>query len=187
MPALDSNHQRATRVNDSQFMKDIKAEIEQAGDRARRRLARGSGRLEEGLHPTPADIQGAQDPLGRPTFAAMWRGGRRLDRLGAVDEVYNARADRRRPMRPTSSSGSFVSFRILRGRVKCLTAPGENAPVVHVRAGADVEEELQPPRQRAAGRADRLGGNPGRLGKRAKALDDGMVRVSRTTRSRWSR
>src|SRR5438094_7838823 len=31
MPALVRNHQRATRVNDSQFMKDIKAKIEQAG------------------------------------------------------------------------------------------------------------------------------------------------------------
>src|SRR5437763_1615897 len=31
MPALVRNHQRATRVNDSQFMKDIKAKIEEAG------------------------------------------------------------------------------------------------------------------------------------------------------------
>src|SRR5258706_756669 len=30
MPALLRNHQRATRVNDSQFMKDIKAKIEHA-------------------------------------------------------------------------------------------------------------------------------------------------------------
>src|SRR6195256_5593346 len=31
MPALVRNHQRAARVNDSQFMKDIKTKIEQAG------------------------------------------------------------------------------------------------------------------------------------------------------------
>src|SRR3982074_1754288 len=59
MPALVRNHQRATRVNDSQFMKDIKAKIEQAGVivLADAWLA-GAVASKKACIRTPADIKG---------------------------------------------------------------------------------------------------------------------------------
>src|SRR5258708_36695790 len=56
MPALVRNHQRATRVNDSQFMKDIKAKIEQACAIARADALPAAARApEKAGSPTPPD------------------------------------------------------------------------------------------------------------------------------------
>src|SRR3989475_9982680 len=76
MPALVRNHQRAARVNDSQFMKDIKAKIEQAGVivLADAWLA-GAVASKKACIRTPADIKGLKIRSAGPTFAAMWQAG----------------------------------------------------------------------------------------------------------------
>src|SRR5258708_14271098 len=74
MPALVRNHQRAARVNDSQFMKDIKAKIEQAGVivLAAAWLA-GAVASKKACIRTPPDIKGLKIPPAGPTFCAMWQ------------------------------------------------------------------------------------------------------------------
>src|SRR5258708_34860591 len=71
MPALVRNHQRAARVNDSQFMKDIKAKIEQAGGivLADAWLA-GAVASNKGCIRTPADIKGLKIRSAGPPLAA---------------------------------------------------------------------------------------------------------------------
>src|SRR5258706_14774722 len=73
MPALVRNHERAARVNDSQFMKDIKAQIDPAGVivLADAWLA-GAVASKKACIRTPAAIKGLKIRSAGPTFAAMW-------------------------------------------------------------------------------------------------------------------
>ena len=90
---------------------------------------------------TPDDIKGQKIRAAGPTFAAMWQAAGASIVSIPSNEVYNALADRRRRGTDTST-GSFAVVPAL-SRPKCLTAPEQQRVVVHVRAGADVEEELR--------------------------------------------
>jgi len=126
MPGLVRNHERAARLNDSDFMKQIKAKIDKAGVMvlADAWLA-GAVASKKTCIRTPADIKGQKVRSAGATFAAMWQAaGANIVSIPS-NEVYNALQTGVADGTDTSS-GSFVSFRIYE-QVKCLTAPGENA------------------------------------------------------------
>src|SRR3954469_10056056 len=126
MPGLVRSHDRAQRMNDSQFMKDIRAQIEKAGVivLSDAWLA-GAMASKRGCIRTPADVKGLKFRSAGPTFAQMWqKAGASIVSIPS-NEVYNALQTGVAEATDTSS-GSFVSFRIYE-QVKCLTAPGDNA------------------------------------------------------------
>jgi len=126
MPALVRNHDRATRLNGSPFMKEIKAKIDKAGVvvLADAWLA-GAVASKKGCIRKPEDIKGLKVRSAGPTFAAMWQqAGASIVSIPS-NEVYNALQTGVAEATDTST-GSFVSFRIYE-QVKCITAPGDNA------------------------------------------------------------
>src|SRR5689334_15741946 len=126
MPGLVRSHDRAQRLNDSQFMKDIKAQIDKAGVvvLADAWLA-GAMASKRGCIRKPEDVKGLKFRSAGPTFAAMWQSAGATIVSVPSNEVYNALQTGVAEGTDTSS-GSFVSFRIYE-QVKCLTAPGDNA------------------------------------------------------------
>ena len=126
MPGLVRSHERALRMNDSQFMKDIRAKVEQSGVivLADAWLA-GAVASKKGCLRTPADMKGLKIRSAGPTFAAMWQAAGASIVSIPSNEVYNALQTGVADATDTSS-GSFVSFRIYE-QVKCITAPGDNA------------------------------------------------------------
>src|SRR6267142_1055278 len=177
MPALVRNHQRAARVNDSQFMKDIKAKIDQAGVivLADAWLA-GAVASKKACIRTPADIKGLKIRSAGPTFAAMWQAAGASIVSVPSNEVYNALQTGVADATDTSS-GSFVSFRIYE-QVKCLTAPGDNAlwfmyePVLMSKKSFGRLNKKQQDVLLQAGRKSQEF-----FAKEAKGLDDEMVKV----------
>src|SRR5256885_14600159 len=91
MPGLVRNHERAQRLNDSAFMKDIKARIDKAGVvvLADAWLA-GAIASKKGCIRKPDDIKGLKVRSAGPTFASMWQSAGAP--LGSVpsNEGYNA-------------------------------------------------------------------------------------------------
>src|SRR6266571_1579740 len=126
MPALVRSHDRAARLNDSPFMKEIKAKIEKAGVivLADAWLA-GAVASKRGCIRKPDDIKGLKVRSAGPTFAAMWQQAGASIVSVPSNEVYNALQTGVADATDTST-GSFVSFRIYE-QVKCITAPGDNA------------------------------------------------------------
>jgi TRAP-type transport system periplasmic protein len=126
MPGLVRSHERAQRMNDSPFMKDIKAQIDKAGVivLADAWLA-GAIASKRGCIRKPDDIKGLKVRSAGPTFASMWQAAGASIVSIPSNEVYNALQTGVADATDTSS-GSFVSFRIYE-QVKCLTAPGDNA------------------------------------------------------------
>src|SRR5919199_3321952 len=126
MPGLVRSHERAQRLNDSPFMKDIKAQIDKAGVivLADAWLA-GAIASKRGCIRKPDDIKGQKVRSAGPTFASMWQAAGASIVSIPSNEVYNALQTGVADATDTSS-GSFVSFRLYE-QVKCLTAPGENA------------------------------------------------------------
>jgi TRAP-type C4-dicarboxylate transport system substrate-binding protein len=126
MPGLVRSHDRAARLNNSPFMKDIKARIEKAGVKvlADAWLA-GAVASKSGCIRKPEDMKGLKIRSAGPTCAAMWQhAGASIVSIPS-NEVYNALQTGVADATDTST-GSFVSFRIYE-QVKCITAPGENA------------------------------------------------------------
>jgi TRAP-type C4-dicarboxylate transport system substrate-binding protein len=126
MPGLVRNHERAARLNNSDFMKEIKAKIDKAGVviLADAWLA-GAVASKRGCVRKPEDIKGQKIRSAGPTFAAMWQAaGASIVNIPS-NEVYNALQTGVAEATDTST-GSFVSFRLYE-QVKCITAPGENA------------------------------------------------------------
>jgi TRAP-type transport system periplasmic protein len=126
MPGLVRNHERAARLNGSDFMKEIKAKIDKAGVviLADAWLA-GAVASKRGCVRKPEDIKGQKIRSAGPTFAAMWQqAGASIVNIPS-NEVYNALQTGVAEATDTST-GSFVSFRIYE-QVKCVTAPGDNA------------------------------------------------------------
>ena len=179
MPGLVRNHARASRINDSQFMKDIKAKIDQAGVvvLADAWLA-GAIASKKGCIRTPNDIKGLKVRSAGPTFAAMWQAAGASIVSVPSNEVYNALQTGVAEATDTSS-GSFVSFRIYE-QVKCLTAPGENAlwfmyePVL---MSKKTFSRLTKPQQDALVKAGQK--SQAYFAKEAKGLDDEMVKAFR--------
>jgi TRAP-type C4-dicarboxylate transport system substrate-binding protein len=126
MPGLVRNHERAARLGNSKFMKDIRAKIEQAGVivLSDAWLA-GAVASKKNCIRTPDDVKGQKIRSAGPTFAAMWQAAGASIVSIPSNEVYNALQTGVAEATDTST-GSFVSFRIYE-QVKCITAPGENA------------------------------------------------------------
>lgn len=126
MPGLVKNHAHARRINDSAFMKDIKAIIEQGGVHvlADAWLAGAFGSKDKCIR-KPDDATGMKVRSAGSTFAQMWAGaGASVVSIPSSD-VYNA-LQQGVIQATDTSSGSFVSFRLYE-QLKCLTAPGDNA------------------------------------------------------------
>src|SRR5205809_5456231 len=126
MPGLVRSHERAQRLNESPFMKDIKAQIDKAGVivLADAWLA-GAIASKKACIRKPDDTKGLKVRSAGPTFAAMWQAAGASIVSVPSNEVYNALQTGVAEATDTSS-GSFVSFRIYE-QVKCITAPGDNA------------------------------------------------------------
>ncbi len=177
MPGLVRSHERAARMNDSKFMKDIKAKIEKAGVivLADAWLA-GAVASKKACIRKPADMKGLKIRSAGPTFAAMWQAAGASIVSIPSNEVYNALQTAVIEATDTSS-GSFVSFRIYE-QVKCVTAPGENAlwfmyePVLMSKKAFD---KLNKNQQAALIKAGKKAQDY--FSKEAKGLDDEMVKV----------
>jgi len=179
MPGLVRSHERAARMNDSKFMKDIKAKIEKAGVvvLADAWLA-GAVASKKACIRTPADMKGLKIRSAGPTFAAMWQqAGASIVSIPS-NEVYNALQTAVIEATDTST-GSFVSFRIYE-QVKCVTAPGENAlwfmyePVLMSKKAFNKLNKKQQAALIAAGKKSQ-----DYFAKEAKGLDDTMVKTFR--------
>ena len=126
MPGLVRNHERAARLNDSPFMKEIKAQIDKAGAMvlADAWLA-GAVASKKNCIRTPNDIKGQKIRSAGPTFAAMWQAAGASIVSIPSNEVYNA--FQTGVVNATDTSlGTFASTRLYEV-TDCLTAPGNNA------------------------------------------------------------
>ncbi len=126
MPGLIRSQERAKRINNSQFMKDIRAEIEKRGVIVLSDawfaggMASNKGCL---LH--PKDLKGLKFRAAGPTFAAMWEAAGASIVSPPSNEIYNAFQSG--VVNGTDTSlGTFQSMRLYEV-TNCLTAPGENA------------------------------------------------------------
>lgn len=177
MPGLVRNHERAQRLNDSPFMKDIKAQIDKAGVvvLADAWLA-GAIASKKGCVRKPEDIKGQKVRSAGPTFAAMWQSAGGSIVSIPSNEVYNALQTGVADATDTSS-GSFVSFRIYE-QVKCLTAPGDNAlwfmyePLLMSKKSFNRLNKKQQEVLLQAGKKSQ-----DYFAREAKGLDDAMVKV----------
>jgi TRAP-type C4-dicarboxylate transport system substrate-binding protein len=177
MPGLVRNHERAARLNDSKFMKEIRSKIEKAGVivLSDAWLA-GAVASKKACIRAPADIKGLKVRSAGPTFAAMWQAAGASIVSIPSNEVYNALQTGVAEATDTSS-GSFVSFRIYE-QVKCITAPGDNAlwfmyePVLMSKKSFDrLDKKQQEVLLKAGKKAQDY------FAKEAKGLDDEMVKV----------
>ena len=126
MPGLIRNQDRAKRINDSQFMKDIRAEIEKHGVIVLSDAWFAGGMASNNkCIKMPADLQGAKFRAAGPTFAAMWQAAGASIVSPPSNEIYNA--FQTGVVTGTDTSlGTFASTRLYEV-TKCLTAPGNNA------------------------------------------------------------
>jgi TRAP-type transport system periplasmic protein len=177
MPGLVRSHERAQRMNNSQFMKDIKAQIDKAGTivLADAWLA-GAIASKKACIRKPDDIKGLKVRSAGPTFASMWQAAGASIVSVPSNEVYNALQTGVADATDTSS-GSFVSFRIYE-QVKCLTAPGDNAlwfmyePVLMSKKSFNRLNKKQQEVLLQAGKKSQQF-----FADKAKGLDDEMVKV----------
>ena len=125
MPGLVKSHAHARRINDSDFMKDIKGIVEQGGAKvlADAWLA-GAFASKDKCIRKPEDAQGLKVRSAGATFSQMWAGAGASVVSIPSSEVYNALQQGVISATDTST-GSFVSFRLYE-QVKCITAPGDN-------------------------------------------------------------
>jgi len=177
MPGLVRSHDRAARINDSPFMKEIRAKIEKAGVivLSDAWLA-GAMASKRGCIRTPADVKGLKFRSAGPTFAQMWQAAGATIVSIPSNEVYNALQTGVAEATDTSA-GSFVSFRIYE-QVKCLTAPGDNAlwfmyePVLMSKKSFDRLDQKQRDALMAAGRKAQE-----YFAKETRGLDDKLVKT----------
>ncbi|MGB8893738.1 MAG: TRAP transporter substrate-binding protein DctP [Pseudolabrys sp.] len=175
MPGLVRSHERAARMANSPFMKDIKATIEKAGVivLADAWLA-GAVASKKACIRKPDDIKGLKIRSAGPTFAAMWQAAGASIVSVPSNEVYNALQTGVADATDTST-GSFVSFRIYE-QVKCITAPGDNAlwfmyePVLMSKKAFDKLNKQQQDVLIKAGKK-----SEDYFNKASKGLDDDMV------------
>lgn len=177
MPGLIRNHERAKRINNSPFMKDIKAKIEKAGVMVLSDAWFAGGMAsKKGCIRTPADVKGLKFRSAGPTFAAMWQAAGASIVSIPSNEIYNAFQTGVVEATDTSS-GSFLSFRLYE-QAKCMTAPGDNAlwfmyePVVMSKKSfAKLNKKQQQVIVKAGQDAQKF------FESKAKGLDDQMVKI----------
>lgn len=126
MPGLVRNHERARRLNDSEFMKRIKQIIEDAGVMVLSDawLAGGFASRNDCIR-GPETVKGLVLRAAGPLFEEMLRAAGASIASMPSSEIYTAMQQGVLDAAITSSA-SLVSFRIYE-LAKCLTAPGENA------------------------------------------------------------
>ena len=126
MPGLIRNQERAKQINSSQFMKDIRAEIEKNGV-----IVLSDAWFAGGMAAKttcilkPEDMKGMKFRAAGPTFAAMWEAAGASIVSPPSNEIYNA--FQTGVVTGTDTSlGTFASTRLYEV-TDCLTAPGNNA------------------------------------------------------------
>ncbi len=126
MPGLIRNQDRAKRINDSEFMKMIRAEIEKHGVIVLSDAWFAGGMAsKEGCIQHPKDMAGMKFRAAGPTFAAMWQAAGASIVSPPSNEIYNA--FQTGVVTGTDTSlGTFQSMRLYEV-TKCLTAGGKNA------------------------------------------------------------
>jgi TRAP-type C4-dicarboxylate transport system substrate-binding protein len=126
MPGLIRSQDRAKRVNDSQFMKEIRAEIEKHGVIVLSDAWFAGGMAaKQKCVVKPGDLAGMKFRAAGPTFAAMWEAAGASIVTPPSNEIYNA--FQTGVVNATDTSlGTFASTRLYEV-TDCLTAPGNNA------------------------------------------------------------
>ena len=126
MPGLIRSQDRAKRVNDSQFMKDVRTEIEGNGVIVLSDAWFAGGMAAKGhCIVKPDDLKGMKFRAAGPTFAAMWEAAGASIVSPPSNEIYNA--FQTGVVTGTDTSlGTFDSTRLYEV-TDCLTAPGNNA------------------------------------------------------------
>ncbi len=126
MPGLVKNHDHAAKLNDSEFMQDIKKIINDAGVMVLSDtwLAGGFSSKKNCIL-EPDDVKGQVTRAAGKAFEQMMAGAGASIASMPSSEIYTAMQTGVLDAANTSS-GSFVSYRIYE-QVKCLTAPGEHA------------------------------------------------------------
>lgn len=126
MPGLVRSHERAQRLNDSEFMDMIKKVINDAGARvlADAWLAGGFASNQQCIT-SPDTVKGQTLRAAGPAFDEMLATAGASIASMPSSEIYTAMQTGVLDGANTSS-GSFVSYRIYE-QVSCLTAPGANA------------------------------------------------------------
>lgn len=126
MPGLIRSQERAKRINNSQFMKDMRAEIEKHGVMVLSDAWFAGGMAAKGGCITkPSDMKGRKFRAAGPTFAGMWEMAGASIVSPPSNEIYNA--FQTGVVNGTDTSlGSFQSMRLYEV-TDCLTAPGDNA------------------------------------------------------------
>src|SRR5512141_1187536 len=126
MPGLIRSQERAKRINNSQFMKDVRAEIEKHGVIVLSDAWFAGGVAAKGgciVHPN--DMRGRKFRAAGPTFAGMWEAAGASIVSPPSNEIYNA--FQTGVVNGTDTSlGTFQSMRLYEV-TDCLTAPGDNA------------------------------------------------------------
>jgi len=151
MPGLVGNFDRAKRLNDSEFMTDIKKVIEDAGAMViADAWLSGAFASKQGCITSPDTIKGQVIRAAGPAFEEMLvAAGASISSMPS-SEIYTGMQTGVLDAANTSSA-SFVSYRLFE-HAKCLTAPGENAlwfmyePVL---MSKKVFERLSPEQQKA--------------------------------------
>ena len=126
MPGLIRSQERAKRINDSQFMKDIRAEIEKRGVIVLSDAWFAGGMAAKGgCIVKPDDMKGRSSaPPARPS-PRMWEAAGASIVSPPSNEIYNA--FQTGVVNGTDTSlGTFASMRLYEV-TDCLTAPGNNA------------------------------------------------------------
>jgi TRAP-type C4-dicarboxylate transport system substrate-binding protein len=126
MPGLVGNADRALRLNDSDFMADIKKIIDDAGAMViADAWLSGAFASKKGCITAPDTIKGQVIRAAGPAFEEMLvAAGASISSMPS-SEIYTGMQTGVLDAANTSSA-SFVSYRLFE-QAKCLTAPGENA------------------------------------------------------------
>ncbi|EKV29516.1 TRAP transporter solute receptor protein [Caenispirillum salinarum AK4] len=177
MPALVKSHEHAKRLNDSEFMQDIKDIMNEAGVMVLADTWLAGGFVgKEGCIVEPADVKGKSTRAAGSSFEEM------LAEAGASiasmpsSEIYTAMQTGVLDAANTSSE-SFVSYRIYE-QVECLTPPGDTAlwfmyePIVMSKESFEsLSPEAQEAIKAAGDKAEEYAAQA------AKDADENMVKV----------
>ncbi|MGA2088927.1 MAG: TRAP transporter substrate-binding protein DctP [Stellaceae bacterium] len=126
MPGLIRSPDRAKRIDQSQFMTDMRKIIADNGVLVLSDAWFAGGMAsKEGCIEKPSDLKGIKFRAAGPTFAAMWQAAGANIVTPPSNEIYNAFQSG--VVQATDTSlGTFQSMRLYE-QTKCLTAPGNNA------------------------------------------------------------
>lgn len=126
MPGLVGSLDRAERLNNSEFMQDIKKVIEDAGVIViADAWLSGAFASTKGCITSPDTVEGQVIRAAGPAFEEMLAGAGASITSMPSSEIYTGMQTGVLDATNTSSA-SFVSYRLYE-QVECLTAPGENA------------------------------------------------------------